>query len=208
MPVLRFSLLLLLSWQLQAFKAAADLSVAPAGLESCVMCHGVELAGNQATAAPKLTGLPAWHLRQQLLAFQKGWRGLLPGDTTGPDMRARALVMTEKETAAFLTWQASLPVRPVQPRLAGNAEKGRLLYRSCSTCHGPDAGGNKSLKAPPLAGRNDWYLFRQLQYYRSGARGTGSGDVQGAVMRGSLAMLKDDEAMLDVLAYISSLQQD
>jgi cytochrome c553 len=65
--------------------------------------------------------------------------------------------------------------------------------------------GNKALSAPRLAGQQDWYLVRQLANYRNGSRGSIQGDQPGALMRASIAMLKDDEAVLDVVAYIHSL---
>lgn len=51
-------------------------------------------------------------------------------------------------------------------------EKGKELYekKKCATCHGNQAEGNKGQKAPRLAGQYDWYLSKQLEYFKSGER--------------------------------------
>ena len=166
------------------------------------------MMGNRLVDAPRLSGMPSWYLSRQLEAFRKGWRGLHHQDLTGMEMRPQALAMTQEQMSDTLEYVASLPVGSSQATLEGDAERGGKLYVSCSACHGADGRGIESLHTPPLVGQNDWYLLRQLQYFKSGVRGTGDGDIQGAVMRASAAVLTDDQAMADVIAYIGSLQSD
>ena len=94
---------------------------------------------------------------------------------------------------------------PADSAATGSVERGAKLYQTCVACHGADAMGNKALSAPRLAGQQDWYLARQLANYRNGSRGSIQGDQPGALMRASIAMLNDDEAVFDVVAYIHSL---
>ena len=42
----------------------------------------------------------------------------------------------------------------------------------CAACHGAQGEGNRQLNAPKLTGLEDWYLQRQLKYFKQGARGT------------------------------------
>ena len=86
----------------------------------------------------------------------------------------------------------------------GDAKRGQQLYQVCAACHGDDARGNADTQAPQLAGQFDWYLIRQLQSFKNGSRGTGVGDVYGAVMKPMADALKDDQDVEDVVAYILS----
>jgi len=56
-----------------------------------------------------------------------------------------------------------------------------------------------------LSGQGDWYLKRQLKYFKSGARGTHEKDVFGKMMAPMAATLSDDAAIDNVIAYIKTL---
>jgi len=89
---------------------------------------------------------------------------------------------------------------------AGDAAKGKATFdKVCTTCHGPQAGGNKALGAPALWQQEPWYLVAQLQKFKSGARGSHPKDTQGAQMKAMVAQLADDAAINDVVAYIKTL---
>ena len=87
----------------------------------------------------------------------------------------------------------------------GNAAAGKALYAVCSGCHGADGLGMEATNAPRLQGQLSSYLIRQLEYYKSGVRGTHKGDVYGATMKGMAATLPHDQAIRDVVAYIATL---
>jgi len=89
--------------------------------------------------------------------------------------------------------------------VVGNASAGKELYMGCSGCHGADAMGNDGLKAPRLAGQKAWYIVTQLNNFKAGLRGTISGDKGGAMMRPMASLLKSDQAVADVAAYLESL---
>jgi cytochrome c553 len=93
------------------------------------------------------------------------------------------------------------------PALAqGDAERGKVLYAVCATCHGDNAQGMPDMNGPALAGREGWYLRRQLQNFKSGARGSDSRDIYGLQMAPMAQLLQDDQAIADVVAYITSLE--
>jgi cytochrome c oxidase subunit 2 len=87
---------------------------------------------------------------------------------------------------------------------AGDAQAGKALYAICAACHGPEGEGNQAMNSPQLAGREDWYLTRQIKAYKDGIRGTAPGDIYGAQMRPMAAQLADDQAIANVVAYIGT----
>lgn len=90
--------------------------------------------------------------------------------------------------------------------LAQDLEAGKQHYVFCSACHGEQGEGVQELNAPRFGELSDWYLMRQALNYREGIRGTHPDDELGAQMRTMLLALPDDDAVLDVVAYITSLE--
>ena len=88
---------------------------------------------------------------------------------------------------------------------AGDPDRGAVLYQTCASCHGSDAGGMYLSNAPTLAGQYDWYLETQLKNFQGGVRGTHAGDVQGQMMKPFSLTLADEQAVADVVAYIGTL---
>jgi len=88
----------------------------------------------------------------------------------------------------------------------GNAFKGESLYAVCAGCHGPNGMGSEAANAPRLQGQFDWYLVRQIKHYQSGARGVHKDDTYGATMRAMAGTLTNEQAILDVVAYINTLK--
>jgi cytochrome c oxidase subunit 2 len=89
---------------------------------------------------------------------------------------------------------------------AGDPVRGQGLYAVCSTCHGPNGEGMKEMNAPRLAGRESWYLVRQLQNFKAGVRGSHPDDVYGRQMAPMAQILADAQAIDDVAAYLSGLE--
>ncbi len=90
---------------------------------------------------------------------------------------------------------------------ASDPTKGKLLFdKTCVTCHGAKADGNKALGSPSLWQQEPWYLVAQLQKFKSGARGSHPKDTGGAQMKPMVAQLPDAAAIADVVAYIKTLK--
>jgi len=90
------------------------------------------------------------------------------------------------------------------PALAEDG-RGEELFELCVQCHGPQAGGNPVLLAPPIAGLSDWYIKEQLTKYRAGIRGIHPDDHAGLRMY-PMSLYLDDDADLEAVAdYVSSL---
>ncbi|MCZ6853959.1 MAG: c-type cytochrome [Gammaproteobacteria bacterium] len=88
---------------------------------------------------------------------------------------------------------------------AADAAAGKMAYAVCTACHGANGEGNVALNSPKIAGQEPWYLRRQLELFRSGARGTAAGDVYGMQMRPMAMSIVDDTAMENVIAYVLTL---
>lgn len=183
----------------------SDALSAPDKLGICVTCHGVDGRGNEAVGAPKIAGMEDWHIRDQLLGFQKQYRGTHASDGPGREMKAMAEFLTESEIEELIKWIGEWPIDVTPATVTGDSENGRNLYAACATCHGTNGQGNTTLKSPALAGQNDWYLLRQLHNFKSGGRGEHPNDGYGQQMKSMMNTLPDNDAMRDVVSFIQSL---
>ena len=120
-------------------------------------------------------------------------------------MRGRVIVDEQK---SFDDWLALQPTfTQAQATIAGDAQAGQALFTTCANCHGSQAEGNRQLNAPKLSGQGKWYLVRQLQNFRAGARGAHEKDLYGQQMAPFAQTLTDDAAIRNVVAYIGSLKE-
>jgi cytochrome c oxidase subunit 2 len=117
----------------------------------------------------------------------------------------RGTVIVEEESA-FRAWQSGFPTfAQTLAQVAGDPAAGAPLFAVCAACHGAQGEGNPALNAPKLSGQQDWYLKRQLQHFKSGARGAHEKDVYGKMMAPMAATLTDDTAINNVVAYMKTL---
>jgi cytochrome c oxidase subunit 2 len=194
-----------------ACSVAGNAPTAPAAetWHLCQQCHGENGLGNMAVNAPSIAGLPQWYVEAQLKKFKAGGRGTHFDDLTGMQMRPMAMSLaTEDDIKTVAGYVAQLPPKkPIPVLTGGDAAKGKNLYVVCTACHQADGAGNEALKAPPLTHASDWYVANSLKKFKAGIRGSNPLDVSGAGMRPMAQTLTDDQAVLDVVAYIVSLQK-
>ncbi|GMG86937.1 c-type cytochrome [Biformimicrobium ophioploci] len=120
-------------------------------------------------------------------------------------MRGKVIVEPEQ---AFTQWLAGKPTFAQSQQIAaGDPVKGQAHYATCAACHGPNGEGNPSLKAPRLAGMSEWYLKRQIHYFREGIRGASPEDKLGQQMAPMANTLPDQQAVVDVATYLSALPE-
>ena len=173
----------------------------------CISCHGAKGEGKQNLAAPAIAGMPAWYVEAQLIKFKTGVRGLHPKDVPGMRMRPMArTIRTNEDIKAVSEYVAKLPAQDQKATVKGDIVKGEATYQVCQACHGAGGKGIKALNAPPLLNGSDWYLLTQLKNFKAGIRGANAAiDATGAQMAPQ-AMMLDEKAMLDVIAYINALK--
>ena len=123
-------------------------------------------------------------------------------------MRPMALTLADDQSIRDMAaYVSSMPLkRTVVPTIKGDLEAGKAAYLICQACHGSAGEGNKMLNSPKLAGLQDWYVASQLKHFKSGIRGTKSGDMFGMQMRPMAMSLANDEAINNVAAYIATFK--
>lgn len=195
---------------LALFAAAAfadsDLPIPADEFVYCGTCHGVQLMGNQIIKAPRLSGMEPWYVEQQLGNFKKGIRGNHHDDPFGYEMQPMAAALADDQISEVAEYVESTRSPRPATTVSGNVEKGKALYATCGACHGLSGEGNIGLGSPKLTIANDWYLVTQLKNFRNGSRGSHPNDTYGMQMRASVQLLADDDAIMDVVSYISTLQ--
>ncbi len=176
--------------------------------KACVPCHGAAGEGTPAIGAPAIASLPAWYVSAQLQEFQTGLRGKHADDTEGLRMQAMSRQMlTQAEVIAVASHVASLPGAIGAARISGvNASGAIAPLLVCATCHGARFEGNPDVKAPPLAGRDDWYIAAQIRKFRAGIRGSTHGDPFGPLMQMNTRALAP-ENVDRVAAYVHALSR-
>lgn len=118
-------------------------------------------------------------------------------------MRGKVIVEEEQD---YLAWLAQQPTyAQLSARAPGDANVGKALYQTCVACHGAEGEGKQELNAPKLSGQEDWYVKRQLTYFKHGVRGSDPRDTFGQQMAPMAMVLADEAAINDVAAYIQTL---
>jgi cytochrome c oxidase subunit II len=174
----------------------------------CVTCHGADGAGNAALNSPAIAGQESWYLERQLKNFKSGIRGTHKTDVYGLQMRPMALTLADDAAVTRVSnYISSMAPAKFSDSVEGNAGTGKALYGVCAACHGQNAQGQKALNSPGLTSMQDWYLVRQLQNFKSGVRASDPKDTYGQQMKPMAMILANDQAIKDVVAYISSLRQ-
>ena len=157
-----------------------------------------------------IAGLPSWYVEAQLKNFKTGIRGLHAQDEGGLRMYPMSQwLRDEADQKSVAAYVANLVPAETPHTLEkqGDPARGAGYYAVCSACHGADGAGTQGMGAPPLVGQNDWYLYSSIKKYKGAIRGSGKGDPFGAAMIGMVATLPNDDAILDVIAHIQSLEK-
>jgi cytochrome c oxidase subunit 2 len=211
-------LLISITLSLLALSIAAQTAVAEPNLENgqtkfivCAGCHGPTGSGSQEIGAPRIAGQNHWYENRQLHNLKAGIRGTHPQDEKGAVMRPMALTLvTDQDIEDVVAFLGTLkPEILPQTVKGGDVAKGKEIYATCAACHGDDGKGVEVLSSPRVAGIPDWYLQLQLRNFDKGIRGTHQDDIFGRQM-GIIQklMLPNDQAILDVIAYINTLPKD
>ena len=203
-----FTAVALLSASFIAQAAAADENSRGEQLFAlCAQCHGSAGEGMQLSLAPAIAGLGEWYVQAQLTLFRSGARGTNWRDVAGLRMHPMSnWLRNDEDVKAVAVYVASLPkVNPPPVVSGGNAATGKALYAVCAACHGAEGQGDQAKNSPPLAHMSDWYLVSSLEKYKEGIRGSNPQNTNAVLMRGMANILTRDQAIKDVVAYITHL---
>ena len=173
----------------------------------CAACHGLQAEGNPALHAPKLSGQGDWYLKRQLKYFKNGARGTHDKDVFGKMMAPMAATLGDDAAIDnVVAYIKTLPDNPAPRTVTKSTTYGQKIYVTCGACHGADGRGLQATNAPRLAGMSDWYLVTQLKNFKQGIRGAHPKDMYGPQMASMAAILADDQATNDLVAYINTLR--
>lgn len=143
------------------------------GATACQTCHGADGGGTAAAGFPRLAGLDAGYIEQQLNNFRSGKR-------SNPVMQPIAESLSKKEIPLIAAYYAALPI-PASATEGGDAvllSKGEILATrgdwdheipACFQCHGPDGKGIGSA-FPAISGQSAMYISSQIEAWKSGTR--------------------------------------
>jgi len=183
-----------------------DIDRGKALYRTCSTCHGDSGEGNTRLRAPGLANLDPWYAFRQLKNFKNGIRGYLSKDSTGVQMATMAQSLKDTtEMQDVIAYIETLADVKVITAATGDIKKGERTYQTlCGSCHGPGAKGNELMHAPRLNGLEPWYIKSQITKFKTSLRGAHPEDAYGAPMVPMMALLKDEQAIDDVIAYIQS----
>ena len=152
---------------------AADVAAGAALFQKeCAGCHGPTGIGGKDGEYPRLAGLPAGYLTQQLKDLRDRKRQNKP---MLPIFKAGRL--SADRIADLAAHLSALPVpEPAQvgvpQTVEGDLEWGEELYlRDCALCHGRAGEGKPETDNPPLRAQWPDYLKRQVADFRGERRG-------------------------------------
>ncbi|MCP5366948.1 MAG: c-type cytochrome [Hyphomicrobiales bacterium] len=181
--------------------------------EICAPCHGLQGQGGGGGVYPRLAGLPADYLSEQLRDFKRRVRTNIPmlpyaTDRELPDediahvaAYLNGLTLATRPPPADDTMDGLARLNQMKsvlqiPRAPGDAAAGGALYaRDCARCHGKDGYGHE--KAPGLAGQHVPYLVKQVRLFLNADREHRDADQ----LFGEL----EDGQVADLMAYLSTL---
>ncbi|MEO5336295.1 MAG: c-type cytochrome [Magnetospirillum sp. WYHS-4] len=182
---------------------------------TCAPCHGEYGQGGGAGTYPRLAGMSAQYIAEQIKLFKDRKRVNIPmapyaNDRELPDedlvhiagylaqikLATRLPELKEGQTIDGYERLKQTKLTLQIPRADGDAEAGGKAYREdCADCHGKDGYGRR--KTPLLAGQHLPYLKKQIEGFQSGERA--HEDAQKIFPR-----LKG-KALDDLFAYLSTL---
>ncbi|MGI9271440.1 MAG: c-type cytochrome [Woeseiaceae bacterium] len=176
---------------------------------ACSPCHGASGEGYAGEHSPKISGQEDWYLARQLANFANDIRGAHDSERWAKQMNFHVKDFTQTQLDSFVNYVGTLEDVPAETSIEADSSRGAELYvQFCLTCHAANGMGNQELNSPRLAGMTDWYMVTQMQKFRTGLRGAHPDDTYGIQMAPFAKALPDNQAVLDVVAYINTLSTE
>jgi cytochrome c553 len=202
-------------WRVAAFAAAACLAAqvpshaaapaAPAGLATCVACHGAQGEGSAAAGAPRLAGQNARYLENALAMFKAGTRAsavMQPIAAGLDEARMHAL-------AGYFAGLRAVPLAAAAPPPADLVRAGEQLARvgalsdptpPCFSCHGAVERATNP-HYPNIEGQPAAFTIARLHEFQARERA----HAQGPGTMSFVAAHLSEAEIRQVAAYLSTL---
>ena len=159
-------------WLLICFALLAlpmSVIAAPATVEICAECHGVDGMGQGRAMVPVIAGIPAGHIEEAIYAYVDGARRCV----REPRMCDTVATLSESEVTELAEYYARLIRSSPQEEFNRDlAAEGKVLHeRHCSNCHlPPDDEDVDQAIGIPLHGQRSEYLRYAIEAYFAGDR--------------------------------------
>ena len=174
--------------QSDAADVVIDLALGEEINELCAGCHGEYGEGGKQGEYPRLAGLPAAYIEQQIQLFKDEKRKNMP---MRPYTNERELPVEDVPSFSAYLAQIKLLTKIPEfednatayeklliakkvfniPKVEGDLELGEELYiDDCQLCHGKHGWGKEDSDTPPLAGQYTEYMTRQINDFANGVR--------------------------------------
>jgi len=166
--------------------------------KGCVACHGEDAKTPLQEGFPKLAGMPADYLINQMKDIKSGARA---NGQSVDVMKPIVTDLAEDEMKALADYLASLKEAPTAAS-AAPATPGKTLFltKTCVACHGKE--GKKPLPGyPAIGGQDKTYIMAQAKDIKSGARANGKANAMQPVMH----LVTDDEISA-IAEYLSAVK--
>lgn len=158
-------------------------------MPACAVCHGMHGEGDKAAGYPRLAGMSADYLLDQLNSYAAG-------------TRSNRAMRTYSQTLSLAARQAVANYYAAQPGLSAQ-KLTSPRYRSpittllihgdpshnipaCFSCHGAKGAGTHLI--PAIADQPSQYLVTQMNHWRTGTRPVGEGDPMAIIAKNLSAM--------------------
>jgi len=156
--------------------------------ELCAGCHGEFGEGGKKGEYPRLAGLPANYIIQQIKLFKNEKRKNMPmrpyaNDREMPDedIPSVAVFLSQIKLSSKMpdfdesmsAYEKLLIAKKVFniAKVSGDVEWGEELYvDDCQLCHGISGKGKEDSDTPPLSGQYTQYMVKQIISFANGGR--------------------------------------
>jgi cytochrome c553 len=142
---------------------------APATVDKCAECHGVDGMGSGRAMVPVIAGIPAGHIEEAIYAYVDGARRCI----REPRMCETVAALSEPEVTELAEYYAGLVRSSPQEEFNSDlAAEGEVLHKQyCSICHlPPDHEDVNQAVGIPLHGQRSEYLRFAIEAYFAGDR--------------------------------------
>lgn len=182
-------------------------SAPPAEAVSCLACHGAQGEGLAAAGYPRLAGLSAEYISEQLNAYIDGRR-------VNAIMSAMAKPLTVVQIQSVATFFSTLPIPTQGGTLLSDktqANQGQRLAErgdwsvgipACFNCHAPGGVGIQP-DFPPIIGQPAAYIEAQIRAWKSGTRQAEPQNLANALMY-NVALRMSDDQIKSVAAWLAA----
>lgn len=154
------------------------------GIPACATCHGVHGEGDIKAGFPKLAGMNAQYLNQQLTLYAQDERNNLIMQEYAQKLSINQRQAVSEYYANQIAHPHPIDIKTLPIEAATLLQKGapKRGIPSCFSCHGDQGQGNKDGIAP-IAGQPAIYFIHQMNAWRFNERPVTEGNPMATIAK-------------------------